>query len=88
MPNINDVWGRIVSHEGDVFRQIRGQEFTYEIAGGSARLSTTNQTLSKSVFAQALARVPLASTAEVQDLRGPSYVYAILMDTRIRRGDW
>lgn len=86
MPDINEVWTRIVSGEGDVFRQIRGQEFTYEIAGQGARLSTTNQTLPKSVFAQALARLPLASTAEVQDLRGPSYLYAILRTIGFDKG--
>ncbi len=31
--------------------------------------------------------VPLHSTAQLQDLR-PSYLYAILMDPRIRKQDW
>jgi hypothetical protein len=32
--------------------------------------------------------VPLPNTVPVQHLRGPSYIYAILMDSRIRRTDW
>lgn len=86
--SIEQVWQRIVDHEGKRFKQIRGKEFTYRIAGQGAVLSTTNQTLPKSVFAQALERMPVRSTTPLQDLRGPSYLYAILMDHRIRQGDW
>jgi hypothetical protein len=32
--------------------------------------------------------VPLSSTVEMNHLQGPSYIYAILMDSRIRRDDW
>ena len=88
MPNIDLVWGRIMAHEGETFRQIRSQEFTYEVVSSVLRPSTTNQNLPKSAFADALDLVPLASTAPVQHLRGPSYLYAILMDARIRQGDW
>jgi hypothetical protein len=31
---------------------------------------------------------PLPNTVPVQNLQGPSYLYAILMDSRIRDGDW
>jgi hypothetical protein len=85
---IAEVWGRIIAHEGDTFHQIRGQAFTYTVDGRVLRPSTTNQNLSLATFEQALGRVPLASTVVVQDLRGPSYLYAILMDQRIRQGNW
>ena len=85
---IDRVWERIVAHEGERFRQILGKEFTYRIAGHGAVLSTTNQTLPKSTFGKALERMPARSTVPLQDLRGPSYLYAILMDHRIRQGDW
>lgn len=85
---IDVVWQRIVAHQGERFRQIRGKEFTYTIVGQGAALSTTNQTLPKSIFAQALERMPVRSTTPLQDLRGPSYLYAILMDSRIRQQDW
>ena len=37
---------------------------------------------------EAAALVPLANTVPVQHLRAPSYIYAILMDPRIRQSDW
>jgi hypothetical protein len=88
MITIGEVWRRIVAHEGETFTQVRGQGFTYEADGRVLRPSTTNQNLSRATFEKALDRVPLRSTAVVQDLRGPSYLYAILMDPRIREGDW
>jgi hypothetical protein len=48
----------------------------------------TKQNIAKAHFAEALAYVPLRNTVPVQHLRGPSYIYAILMDERIRRHDW
>ena len=44
--------------------------------------------LSRTNFGKALDRLPLENTGSVRDLQGPSYVFAILMDDRIRRGEW
>ncbi len=82
------VWGRIIACEGERFHQVRGGEFTFEVLGNLLRLDRTNQNLPKSVVETALRRVPLSGTSAVHDLRGPSYLYAILMDPRIRQGDW
>ena len=82
------VWRRIETNAGQVFRQIRGQHFTYTVSGGAIRPSTTNWSVSRAHIARALDRVPLRNTRQVQDLMGPSYIYAILMDDRIRAGDW
>lgn len=87
-PNIEAVWARIVTHEGEEFRQKQGRRFTYVVTGNRLNLSTTNRNLPKSQFAQALALVPLNGPGEIQDLQGPSYLYAILMDERIRANDW
>lgn len=88
MADMERVWARIVAHQGERFRQIRGKEFTYRIVGQGAQLSTTNQTLPKSVIGKALQRMPVRSTTALQDLRGPSYLYAILMDPRVRQAEW
>jgi len=88
IPSIDKVWGRIVAHEGETFAQIRGRRFEYQAHRGYLRPSTTNQNIPRSHFEKALALVPLANTVAVQDLRGPSYIYAILMDKRIRQNDW
>lgn len=86
--NIETVWSRIVAYQGETFRQMRGKEFQYRVAGNSINLSTTNRSISKSTFAQALNFVPLPDTTLVQHLQAPSYLYAILMDNRIRTGLW
>jgi hypothetical protein len=67
---------------------IRGQTFQYEVPGNYLRPIGRVRHLSKTNFAKALERVPFTDTRSVGDLQGPSYVYAILMDERIRRGDW
>lgn len=85
---IDEVWRRIAAYEGETFRQVRGQAFTYALDGTALKPSTVNQNLSQATFEKALERVPLRSTTDVQDLRGPSYLYAILMDSRIRELDW
>jgi hypothetical protein len=82
------VWQRIVRHSGEVFHQIRGKPFTYLARGRTITLHTTNRHISRTAIEKALARVPFISTSAVQDLSAPSYVYAILMDSRIRQVDW
>ncbi len=83
MPEFEPVWKRILAHEGETFRQVRGGEFTYTVAGQTLRLSRTNQNLSFSTLKQAYDRLPASGPGEFQDLRGPSYLYAILTDSRI-----
>ena len=85
---IEVIWQRIIETEGQHFRQIRGGEFTYKILGNQISLDRTNRNISKNTFAQALENVPLKNTIPLQRLQAPSYLYAILMDTRIRRNDW
>lgn len=82
------VWSRIVSNAGNPFGTVKGLPFTYTVAQGAVRPSRTNRNLPRSDFEKAFARVPLKNTAGVQDLQGPSFVYAIMMDERIRAGEW
>jgi hypothetical protein len=85
---IDKIWRRIVENEGEVFTQIRGKEFSFQVLGGVINLSTTNQQVPKSQFEKALEFVPIPNTAAIQHLRAPSYIYAILMDQRIKQNDW
>jgi len=87
-PAFDTVWARIVAHEGEVFKQIRGREFTFEVASNVLRLSTTNHHVSRATVEEAFQLIPLANTTPLQHLRAPSYLYAILMDQRIRQTDW
>jgi hypothetical protein len=82
------IWARIKANEGQTFRQIRGQEFTYTVSGTTVIPSTTNQNLPRAHFEEASSLLPLENTVPVQHLRGPSYLFAVLMDSRIRQQDW
>ncbi len=64
--------------------------FTYEIHGDAVKPSlTATATIGKSQFGRALEYVPFIDTTVLQRrVRGPSYVFAILMDRRIRETDW
>jgi hypothetical protein len=85
---IGVVWPRIQVQIGTQFTQIRGGIFGYTEQSGCIRPDRTNHQIPRSHFEAALALVPLRNTVPVQHLRGPSYIFAILMDPRIRCGDW
>lgn len=82
------VWNRIKEAEGEVFTQIRGKQFTYTVKGNILELDRTNRSISKTVISQALEFLPLENTVPVQHLQAPSYIYAILMDKRIKQDNW
>ena len=88
MPTIDEVWGRIEAHAGEVFQQKRGALFTYAVAGGCVRPDRTNRLLPRADFAAALELVPSPTTVPFQRLQGPSYIWAVLHDPRIRMDDW
>jgi len=88
MVDIGTVWSRIEAHAGEDFRLVRGDLFQYEVPGNYLLPVGRVRHLSRTNFAKALDRLPLENTRSVSDLQGPSYVYAILMDPRIRRSDW
>lgn len=87
-PSANDVWRRITAHAGETFTQIRGGTFTYDVRGDYLHLDRTNQAIPRKHIEEALTLVPLANTVPVRHLRAPSYIYAILVDPRIRQNDW
>ena len=83
---IDIVWEKVISHAGETFTQIEGGVFTYNVESeNTIKPDRTNHNLSKGVFEDALAFVPLKDTVPIQHLHAPSYLYAILMDDRIRR---
>lgn len=88
MISFDELWARIEANEGSVFHLIRAGEFTYSIVGAGLKPSRTNRILPKSQFEKALEFLPLENTAPIQELQGPSYIFAILMDPRIRNNDW
>jgi hypothetical protein len=87
-PSIDTVWQRIEVHAGAEFRMIRGGVFHFSIVDDHVVLDRTDQRIPKSHFQKALDLVSLANTAPLQQWRGPSFIFAILMDSRIRQSDW
>lgn len=88
MPTIDDVWTRISARAGEVFHQKRGAAFTYNVYGGCVRPDRTNRQIPRSDVGAALQLVPTPTTVPLQHLQGPSYIWAILHDPRIRQDDW
>jgi len=90
MPNIGTVWSRVFAHAGQIFHTVSGIPFTYDCGMGYIRLKNTERNIPKSNFAKVLSCIPLGNVAKVQRLgvQGPAYLYAILIDPRIRQNDW
>jgi hypothetical protein len=79
------IWNSIVKHEGEPFRQKMGKVFTYTVIGNGIMPSTTHWVISKSQFTKAMELFPFTTVSALQHLQGPSYLFAILTDSRIVR---
>jgi hypothetical protein len=82
--DIDRVWACIEGNAGQEFRLKQGKSLTYRVYGGAVVPSTVNRNLPRGDFAKALERQPLTGHGALQDLQGPSYIWAILTDARIR----
>jgi len=86
------VWQRIKSHQGAEFRTATRLPFTYAVEGTGIWFfregRPINRKLSRTQVDKAIARCPLRSTTEIKDLMDYPYLYALLMDPRIRREAW
>jgi hypothetical protein len=88
-PSIDEVWSRIRKVAGEAFETKRGEPFTYEVSGDIFHPSRTPHNIAKTEFAKALALVPFNGPGVINwTVRGPSYVWAVLHDKRIRQDDW
>ena len=87
--SIDEVWDRVRALEGSAFETKTGKSFTYTVVGEALRPSRTEYHIAKSELRKALAVVPFDGPGRISnEVRGPSYVYAILHDHRVRRNDW
>jgi hypothetical protein len=85
------VWHRIESHQGEVFKTVRGLPLTYAVEGAGIwfdRGHRINRKLTRTQVEVAIARCPLTRTTEIKDLIDYPYLFALLMDGRIRGEDW
>jgi hypothetical protein len=91
MPPFHVIWQRITHHAGQTFTLVRGNEFTYDAHPTHiVRYETGRVTVNIHIgqFEQAYALVPLHNVAQIHNLFAPSFIYAILMDARIKQTDW
>jgi hypothetical protein len=87
--SIDEVWRRIKALEGNTFETKTGLPFTFKLAGDVFHPSRTQYNIAKSDFGKALDLVPFEGPGIVNRLvRGPTYVWAVLHDRRVRRQDW
>jgi hypothetical protein len=84
MTDFAATWARVQQHAGDVFTTVTGKEFRYLARDNAVEMQTTNRVLPRSDFEKALARMRVGGLGELQDLQGPSYIYAILNDPRVK----
>ena len=86
------VWRRIESHQGEEFKTATKLPFTYAVEGAGIWFfrdgRRINRKLTRSQVEKAVARCPLTSTTEIKDLMDYAYLYALLMDPRIRGQGW
>lgn len=79
-----DIWTLIKQHEGEMFSTVTGKEFTYQIKGNTLYHTRTATGIPKSAFEKAVALNP-GKPSDLQNvIVGPSYVYAIITDKRMR----
>jgi hypothetical protein len=85
------VWYRIEQHVGEVFETKRASEFTYWLDQGGFFPTGRNHRIDISDFKNAYRNVPCegptAISRGIREVRGSSYIWAVLHDRRIRRQD-
>lgn len=86
MTDIHNTWAKITQMAGTEFHTKTGKAFSYDISGNMVSLKNTNRSLPRSHFERALERMPVSGPGQLQDLQGPSYIFAILSDPRIGSG--
>ena len=81
--NIDKVWANICKHEGDTFHTVRNKEYTYIVDDNYIIISIPSQTrITKTYFEKAL-EMNVSKPSEI-NLRGQSYIYGIITDSRIK----
>lgn len=86
------VWGVFQKHQGEQFHTVRGLPFTIEVEGNGIWFyregKRVNRKLTRTQVEIAISRCPLKSTTEIKDLMDYPYLFALLMDRRIRGQAW
>lgn len=86
------VWQRIKKRQGEQFQTATRLPFTFEVEGNGIWFfregNRINRKLTRTQVDVAISRCPLSSTTEIKDLIDYPYLFALLMDKRIRAEAW
>ena len=84
--NIETVWYNIKLHEGEIFRTITGVEYTYVVYNDCFLVNNLqSRRITKAMIEKAIAlENPTVRKIEAEGCRGPSYIWGIIMDSRIK----
>jgi hypothetical protein len=85
-------WSRIERHQAEEFHTVRGLPFTYQVEGSGIWFRRNGRRvgrrLTRTQVEIAISRCPLTNAAKIHDLIAPAYLFALLMDPRIRMKSW
>jgi hypothetical protein len=87
------VWRHIADHQGEEFHTKKGLPFTYDVEGNSGiwfyrEGRRINKRLSRTDVEKAIRKCPLEKVIEIRECFDPAYLFALLMDSRIRGVEW
>ena len=85
----DDIWQRIVASSGEFFKTQAGEWFTYRMDGAAVRPSHSEALIPRTDFELVFPMLPLPAPAKVgKFVTGSKWLWAILHDERIRKGEW
>ncbi len=84
--NIGTIWNSIKQHEGEAFCTITGIEYTYVVYKDYLLINDLkSRRLTKDMIEKAMAiDNPTPKKIELEGCRGPSYIWGIITDKRIK----
>ena len=82
--SFDEVWDRIRSNRGEVFRTVLGLDFSYKLLGPWVVIDRTDYRITKSTFKKAYEMLPVDGPEGFGDeVTARYFVYAVLTDPRV-----
>lgn len=83
--NVDYIWKNIKRHSGETFKTVTGIPYDFHVDGEYIRLHNTNWSIPKKDVENALlVKEPTVSKFKKAGFQGPSYLYGIITDNRIK----
>jgi hypothetical protein len=83
------IWQRIIDHSGETFYLKTGAPMHYVVRDGVVTVDRTSNAVHRLQFERAIPLMPVDGPGQLSgQVARTSYVYAILMDRRIRGTEW